>query len=452
MKHHFLLFILHFTLMAPTARAQGWTLQQCMQYAVAHNHEVRQAELQLDNYKASRTGVIGSFLPSMSAGVGAQYNFGRAIDPETNGYTNVSTFNNGYSLSASLPVFDGFSRLHALQAAEASLLMGQSALRQQQDRTALSVLQAYANVAYYQGLVTMASEKVQEMTLLLRQTRLLEEVGRKGAADVAQVASQQAEADYELTRQQNLLASALLELKKEMGYPLQDSLQTDSFTLGYKAQYRRWYSSLPSVILGSTTDGTFIDISQSPELQTARYQVQASEHEWRQARASLFPTLSVSAGLSTSYFKMLHADAGQSFRQQLKNNMGEYVGATVSIPLFSRLQTLTSIRRARNNYRMACEAYEQKQLELDKLSREACQDWQGYVKQTEQMERKVEADRIAYQLTRRQFEEGLSTAIDLRATSVQLLNSKATLLQCQLMAMVKAQLVRYYKGETIWTE
>ena len=56
----------------------------------------------------------------------------------------------------------------------------------------------------------------------------------------------------------------------------------------------------------------------------------------------------------------------------------------------------------------------QKQLELEKLSREAWQDWQGYLKQTVQMVEKVEADSIAYQLTKRQFEEGLSTAIDLR--------------------------------------
>jgi outer membrane protein len=91
-------------------------------------------------------------------------------------------------------------------------------------------------------------------------------------------------------------------------------------------------------------------------------------------------------------------------------------------------------------------------LEQEKLTREAWQDWQGYQKQAVQMEKKVEADSLAYQLTRRQFEEGLATAIDLHTTSSQLLNSKATLLQCQLMAMVKEQLVRYYNGETIWTE
>jgi len=415
-----------------------------MQYAVAHNHEVRRAELELDNYKAAKTGVIGRFLPSVDASIGAQYNFGRAIDPETNGYTDVSTFYNGYSVQASLPVFDGFSRLHALKAAKASELMGKSALRQQQDQTALDVLQAYANVAYYDGLVKMAAEKVQETSLLLKQTRLLEEVGRKSAADVAQVESQQAEADYELTRQQNLHASALLELKKAMAFPMQDSLELGMEGLEFAA-------ATDSALDGSAAVHSSLSTFHS-SLQQARYQMQASKHEWRQARAALLPALSLGAGLNTTYYKTLHSKTATSFNDQFKNNMGEYIGATLSIPLFNRLQTITSIRRAKNNYRMAREAYEGKQQELEKLSREAWQDWQGYLKQTDQMEKKVEADSLAYQLTRRQFEEGLSTAIDLHTTSTQLLQSKATLLQCQLMAMVKHELVRYYNGEQIWIE
>ena len=418
------------------AAQNDWTMQQCMQYAVEHNHEVKQAELKLDNYKAQKTNAVGSFLPYVDASIGAQYNFGRAIDPETNGYTDVSTFYNGYQLSALLPVFDGFSRLHALKAAKANELMGKSSLRKQQDQTALNVLEAYANVAYYDGLVKMADEKVQE--------RLFEEVGRKSAADVAQVESQQAEADYELTRQQNLYASALLDLKKAMALPLGEELRVKSEKDNSVAELGMAEADSSLFTLNSSLS------SLHPELQTARYQVQASKHEWRQARASFFPSLSLSAGLNTSYYKTLHSDMAASFRDQLNNNMGEYVGATLSIPLFNRLQTITNIRKAKNNYRIAQEALEQKRLELEKLSREAWLDWLGYQKQTVQMVKKVEADSIAYQLTKRQFEEGLGTAIDLHTTSTQLLKSKATLLQCQLMAMVKEHLVRYYRGEKIW--
>ncbi len=438
MRRTILIFLtFHFSLL--TSLAQQWTMQQCMQYAVEHNHKVKQSELELDNYKATKTGAIGNFLPSVDAGIGAQYNFGRAIDPETNLYTDVSTFYNGYSLEASLPVFDGFSRLHALKAAKASELMGHHALRQRQDQTALDVLRAYADVAYYEGLVTMADEKVKETEQLLRQTQVLEEVGRKSAADVAQVESQKAEADYELLRQQNLYASALLELKKTMAFPLNDSLSID------------YIPNVDHRLATSIVEEPF-NRELNPELQAAQYQMQASKHEWRQARASLLPTLSLNAGLNTTYNKTLHSENAASFSNQLKNNMGEFVGATLSIPLFNRLQSITNIRKAKNKYKIAQETYAQKQLELEKLSREAWQDRLAYQMQTIQMEKKVEADSLSYQLTRRQFEEGLSTAIDLHTTSTLLLKSKATLLQCQLMAMVKEQLVRYYKGETIWTE
>jgi outer membrane protein len=267
-------------------------------------------------------------------------------------------------------------------------------------------------------------------------------VGRKSAADVAQVESQKAEADYELTRQQNLYASAILELKKAMNYPLSDSIKVvgdGCLVIGDGG-----------VVMGDGNNQPLTPITQHPELQVARYRMQASKHEWHQARASLYPSLSLSAGLSTTYYKTLHNDAAETFRNQMKNNMGEYLGVSVNIPLFNRLRTLTGIRKAKNNYRIAQEAYDQKQLELTKLSTEAWNDWQGYQKQTIQMQKKVQADSLSYQLTRRQFEEGLSTAIDVYTTSAQLLNSKATLLQCQLMAEVKQKLVRYYRGECIW--
>lgn len=415
---------------------EAWTVERCMKFAVEHNHEVNIQALQLDNLRADRVRAVGAFLPSAGASIGGQYNFGRAIDPETNTYTNVNTFYNGYQVYAALPVFDGFSRLHALRAARASVLMGQSVLRQQQDETALAVLQAYTSALYYQGTIAMAREKVEETALLLKQTRLLEEVGRKSAADVAQVESQAAEAEYHLTQQQNLYESASLELKKVMAWPLASDLVIDA--------------DVPAL---PPTDS--VDYSLSPRhasLEASRLQTDVARHEWHQARSALYPSVSLNVGMSTTYYKTLRSSTATPFSEQFRNNRGEYIGATLSIPLFNRLQSVNGIRRARNNYRIACETYKEKQLELEKLSREAWQDWHAYRTQTAQMVHKVEADSIAYQLTKRQFEEGLSTAIDLRSTSAQLLQSKATLLQCRLMAMVKETLVRYYKGAQIWTE
>ena len=110
----FALFSVLFLASGSSAFAQALSVWDCIHYALGHSHALRQHELTLDNAEASRLQAVGAFLPSVSASSGGQWNFGCAIDPETNTYTSVSTFNNGYGLSASLPVFDGMSRVHGL--------------------------------------------------------------------------------------------------------------------------------------------------------------------------------------------------------------------------------------------------------------------------------------------------------------------------------------------------
>lgn len=85
------------------AAQEIWDVDRCMNYAVQHNRTVRQRELEADNARLDRMKAIGSFLPGVTASTSVQYNFGRSVDPETNTYNTLSTFNNGYSMEASMP-------------------------------------------------------------------------------------------------------------------------------------------------------------------------------------------------------------------------------------------------------------------------------------------------------------------------------------------------------------
>ena len=426
------LSILLATAVNSSAQETMLTVDDCMSYAVEHNHDIRISRLTHDNRRADHTQAIGAFLPSVNASVGVQYNFGRAIDPETNTYTNVSTFYNGYSIQASLPVFDGFQRLNQLRAAKASLLMGNSQIRAQQDELALQVFEAYCNVMYYQGTVKMAEEKRLQSELTLRQTQVMAEIGQKSEADVAQMEAQLAGDDYEITRQQNALSTALLTLKQLMNYP-----ETDTLLLAGTLEDER---------IGHTTE-----YAENPDLEAAQYNVVVARRNLSIAKGALSPSISISGGMSTSYNKMLH-NPTTGFHDQLRNNKGEYVYASLSIPLFNRMETITRIRRQRNNLRIAEEQLAQKRDELTKLQLQALNDCEGYRKQTIQMRKKVEADSIAARLTTRKYEEGLSSAIDVQTSNATLLESRAQLLQCQLMLALKQKLVNYYKGIALWTE
>jgi outer membrane efflux protein len=66
------------------------------------------------------------------------------------------------------------------------------------------------------------------------------------------------------------------------------------------------------------------------------------------------------------------------------------------------------------------------------------------------MARKVAADSMAYRVTLRKYEEGLSSAIDLQTAANTLIEARANLLQKQLSYEIKRRLVAYYnQGELI---
>ena len=377
---------------------EAWTVDQCIQYAVTHNRDVRMQHIAVDDYRTEQTRAIGAFLPRIEGSVSGQYNFGRAIDPETNTYTNVSTFYNGYSLSASIPIFDGLQQYNNLRAAKASLLMGKSQLAAQQDQTARNVMESYLQVLYYAGCIEIASEKRAESELLLKQTRVMVEVGQKGEADLAQMQATYATDDFEVTHQQSLYDKALLALKQQMNYPTDELLQI-------APQEKLLVEEEP--YLGQPTGEIFDRAHQlNPDIQQAEYSLQSAKYAYRSSKGALFPSLSMGVGVSTTYYKQLHVPNTTGFNQQFRNNVGEYVYFTLSIPLFNRLNTLSNIRRQRNNLRKAEEELNYRHQELNRLILEAVTDQENSWKETEKLRAKVEADSIAARLTTRKYEEG----------------------------------------------
>ena len=426
---------------------EAWTVEQCMEYAVEHNHAVRIQELNVENLQAERLAAAGAFLPSASGSTAGQYNFGRAIDPETNTYTNVSTFYSSYGLSASLPVFDGMRRLHDLRTARANVLMGRSQLSADRDRLALRVFESYADAVYCQGAVEMMEQKLEQSRSLLRQTELLREVGRKAEADVAQVGAQVAADELELTRQQNQMEQAMLRLREEMGLEVNGQFSENDVQL--IIDYGQFLAEDSAVrIQNYPSSAIHYQLASSlPELEAARRAVDVARHSYRAARSSMMPQLSLGAGISTTYYKTLHAAGAASFSQQFRQNAGEYVYASLSIPVFERLRNITTLRRRRNDLLIAQERLDEKRQELTRLLHETEMELRASLSELAQTAKRVEADSLALNLAQRQYEVGRSTPLDVQTRAAQLLESQAQMLRCRMTLRIKEKLLRYYRGE-----
>ena len=435
--------------------AQSCSLDDCMKYAVEHATEVKREVVNARQRKQDYQHAVAGFLPTVSGGVQGQYAWGRNIDPETNTYNNVTTFNNYYQLYAELNVFDGFATINALKQAKLSRDYSATAMQKIQDDRAIDVMQKYVDAAYAEASIQIASEKLNESKRMLAKMKRLYELGEKGRPDVVQMESQVAEDEYNLTHQENVAKQSLLALKSAMNFPVDEELkilidkeqkiQIDGErNLKLKAENE----VVPeSGVNYETVYQGFQNIS--PDLKSAEYEVERARYDYKIAKGRLLPSLSLGGGISTNYYKNL-SQKGQydGFASQFRNNRGEYLALTLSIPIYNS-DRWHSVKKARNDWQLAQVNLEETRRKLHDQIAQAVMDAEGYAKELHQMQKKVASDSLAYHMSSRKFEEGMLSTFDLHTAAQTLLESRIKELQMQMLLIIKQRLVAYYQGENL---
>ena len=432
---------------AAGASAQSWSLDDCMKYAVEHATEVKREVVNARQRKQDYQHAVAGFLPTVSGGVQGQYAWGRNIDPETNTYNNVTTFNNYYQLYAELNVFDGFATINALKQAKLSRDYSATAMQKIQDDRAIDVMQKYVDAAYAEASIRIASEKLNESKRMLAKMQRLYELGEKGRPDVVQMESQVAEDEYNLTHQENVAKQSLLALKSAMNFPVDEELKI----LINEEQNLKLTSDNKEVSESGINYETVYQGFQniSPDLKSAEYEVERARYDYKIAKGRLLPSLSLGGGISTNYYKNL-SQKGQydGFASQFRNNQGEYLALTLSIPIYNS-DRWHSVKKARNDWQLAQVNLEETRRKLHDQIAQAVMDAEGYAKELHQMQKKVTSDSLAYHMSSRKFEEGMLSTFDLHAAAQTLLESRIKELQMQLLLIIKQRLVAYYQGENL---
>ena len=440
---------------AAGASAQSWSLDDCMKYAVEHATEVKREVVNARQRKQDYLHAVEGFLPTVSGGVQGQYAWGRNIDPETNTYNNVTTFNNYYQLYAELNVFDGFATINALKQAKLSRDYSATAMQKIQDDRAIDVMQKYVDAAYAEASIQIASEKLNESKRMLAKMKRLYELGEKGRPDVVQMESQVAEDEYNLTHQENVAKQSLLALKSAMNFPVDEELkiQIDEVSKIQIAEERNLKLKTENEVVPEsgvnyeTVYQGFQNIS--PDLKSAEYEVERARYDYKIAKGRLLPSLSLGGGISTNYYKNL-SQKGQydGFASQFRNNRGEYLALTLSIPIYNS-DRWHSVKKARNDWQLAQVNLEETRRKLHDQIAQAVMDAEGYAKELHQMQKKVASDSLAYHMSSRKFEEGMLSTFDLHTAAQTLLESRIKELQMQLLLIIKQRLVAYYQGENL---
>ncbi len=421
------------------AGAQVMTLNDCMRYAISHSTKIRIQEAEIDNAQlARRDAILNAFTPSVSGSTGAYYNFGRSIDPQTNTYFNQTSFNNSYSVGAGITIFNGFEAVNNLKISKTSLAMGRSQEKQIEADICLAVMEAYYNLLYYSEIVDIFKSQVENAELAVTKALKQEEIGQKGHADVVQMQADLADHEYNLINARNQYNAQMMNLKDLMFWPIDDELLIDTAV----ADRENIDLTDPDEVENVSEYAS----SYNPAIQIAQGRLFNAKKSLSTAKWQLIPSISLNGGWSTSYFSYI----GQSttpFGEQFRNNGGEYLQMSMSIPIFNGLRKHSNIRRQKNSVRTAQAQYDQTLREVETEVRKAIQDRDGAGAAFMQAQRRSDVQEEAYYLNTKKLEQGLISPIEYQAASNNYLKAEADRLASLFTYLVKQSVVRYYAGE-----
>ena len=184
-----------------------------------------------------------------------------------------------------------------------------------------------------------------------------------------------------------------------------------------------------------------------PAARIAEYNIRTAKASFNSAKWSLLPSISLSGGYSTGYNALAGAGAANSpFWTQMKNLQGQYVGVSISIPVFNGLYQQSEIGRKRNAWRKAQWEYEAKMLEIESEVTRAVADMEGAAKEWLSAQKRLEARKISHAQSEKRFANGMISAIELQTNTNLLLEAQATLLNALYQYNIKSMVVRYYSG------
>lgn len=418
------------------------TLKDCMEYAVNNSAKIKIQQADIDDARiARRDAVLRAFTPEISAGTHAYSNFGRSVDPETNTYVSTTSFNNGYSISGGITLFNGFSAVNNMKITKTALKMG---IRQEElikDDLCLAIMQAYYNAVYCERLAEILTSRTETARNVLKLAKRQEELGQKGYAEVIEMEAGVADCEFLLISARNRYADAILTLKGLMFWPIEQELSIDTSM----AEAETAITLAPEYERLQTMDYA---IEHLPKIAIAKWNMDKAKIDLKTAKWKFTPTLSLNAGWSTSYYTY----PGQNgyvptpFRTQFTNNGGEYIQLSLSFPIFSGLSAFSNLRRKKNACTKASIQYEQTVREVEAEVARAIQDRDGASAAFHQADRRADVQEEAYHINIKRYEQGMISAIDFSKASDNWMEAKAGRLEALLNYYIKRSVVSYYNG------
>jgi len=423
--------------LAATARAeQGWTLDQCIDYALENNIQIRQSDISLQSRDVDLNSARSNRLPGVSASASQSWSFGRSLTID-NTYANTNTASTSFSVGADMTLFAGGRISGNIHNAQLGLEAAKSDLERMQDDVRVEVAQAFIQIVYNRSILDVARNQVTIDSMQVERLTELAAIGKASSAEVSSQRATLAQSQLSVTQAQNnlnmsiLTLTQLLELPSPEGF---DVIQPDADAIEFSIP------DSPEQIYAQA-------LEIKPAIKSEEIRLQQANNSIDIAKGGYYPTLSLSAGAGTGYYTSSNRTS-DGFGSQMKNNFGPHVGLNLSIPIFSRNSNRNNVRSAQLNMM-------NQEMQLDnvkkQLYKEIQQAYYNAVASKTRYESSQEVQASAqesFDLVQAKYEGGKASITEFNESKNRLVTAQADVIKYRYEYLFNTALLEFYRNSS----
>ncbi|MEL7834238.1 TolC family protein [Fodinibius sp. Rm-B-1B1-1] len=441
--------IVVFVLLSFTAHAQEVqkiSLQEAIDIALENSIELQQASNDLDLAKEQEFSAKANFLPSLNASLSGRQTVGQQFIESEVSFEEVTSNSISGSINTSIPIFQGFRNILTLQNSRKDVDRQKNSLERTRERVIFNAASSYLQVLLDKQLVEIAKENLEASRQQLEQVEAQVEVGSRPSVDLYDQESQVASNELELINRENALEISRTQLIRTLQL---EPLETYEFAT---PEVDVEDVSTTELDLQSLTERA---LNNRKDLRSQELLIETLRNDLRQTKYDLYPSVTASAGISTSYQDLYRAvdpetnqigpiDFGDQFFDQ---RISRFAGFSISIPIFNNWNQRLSVQQAQVNFKNAQLDLRDQEYAVREEVRQAYNDYRSYVKRLESSQKALRAAERSYETQKQRYEVGSSTLIELSDASARYTEAQSNLASALYNLIFQEKLLDYYIGK-----
>lgn len=415
---------------------QTWSLNDCIEYALTQNIQVRKSILTNSTNELNTFQAVNNKLPSISGSIQQNFSWANTTNSETSTSSFSGNNSSNYSVNSSVVLYNG-SRLKILiKQAKLDMQSGIYDSETIKESISLSILNAYLQVLFNEEQVKNTEKQIEATTeqLNLAEERLTLSIISR--SDYLQVKSQLASEKLSLAKAQSQYSITRISLMQLMELPI-----SDNFAISHPEAGK----SINTNLSPNATNVYAIALGIKPEVKSAEYQKEIAVLNEKIAKAEFLPTVSANAGIGTAYSNY----NSTGYLGQLQDQISPSLGLSVSIPIFQKKQVKTNISLAKINYQNKELLEIDTKNQLRKEIEQACVDVVSAQIEYEASQEQLDATEESYLLAEEKYKNGLINSVDFLFEKTNMIVAESEYLQTKYNLIFSYKILDFYTGNPI---